>query len=74
MAYVPDASGGPADLTDPDERGTREESLAIPRANLVDFSFGESIHRRLCRAIVAAEVEPQPQTHVLAFGVIPGHA
>lgn len=69
MAVLP-ASGG---LAGPDERRARrrEESLAIPRAYFVDFNFGDSIHCRLCRAIVVGEVEPQPQTHVPAFGVIP---
>ena len=63
--------GGLADL---DERGIRhEESFAIARANLVDFSFGDSIHCHLCHAIVVNKVEPQPQTHIPAFGVIPGY-
>lgn len=55
------AGGGSREVCD------REESLAIPMANLDDFNFGDSNHRRLCRAIVAGEVEPQWQTHFRAF-------
>jgi len=66
--------GSPAGPTGPDEEGIREESLAILMANFDDFSFGDSIHCRLCRTIVADEVVLQPQMHFLVFDVILGRA
>jgi len=48
------------------------ESLAIPNANLDDFSFGDSNHCRLCRAIVASEVVSQLQMHFLVACFILG--
>ena len=63
----------PTDLAEGGACEDREESLAIPKANLDDFSFGDSNHRRLCRAIVVGEVVSQPQMHFLVTGVISRH-
>ena len=67
---------GPANSNNLTEGGTCEgnnESLAIPKVNLDDFSFRDSKHRCLCHAIVAGDVVSQLQTHFLIFGAIPGH-
>ena len=67
-------SGGSAGLAEGGAREDLDESLAIPMANLDDFSFGDSNHFRLCRAIVTGEVVSQVQMHFRFVGVIPGCA
>ena len=66
--------GSSASLAEGGAHEDLDESLAIPMANLDDFSFGDSNHLRLCHAIVAGEVVPQVQMHFRFVGVIPGRA
>ena len=70
---VPEGPTSPTDLAEGGACEDHEESLAIPTANLDDFSFGDSNHRRLCCAIVVGEVVSQPQMHFLVTGVILRH-
>lgn len=72
MSFGTVTAGPSANLAGVTKEGPREgcESLAIPKANLVDFSFGDSNHCRLCRAIVVVEVVLQPQGHFLVVGAI----